>query len=78
MLLPENNTEKRMIPWEMSFFDYLRDWETKKAPIPAQVTCVSIADREIELNDFQTHQKFADLRKHIFEDAPGKKAGHVQ
>lgn len=28
--------------------------------------------------DFQTHQKFADLRKQTFEDAPGKEAGHVQ
>ena len=30
--------------WEMSFFGYLQDWETKKTPIPPQVTCVSIAE----------------------------------
>lgn len=44
MLLPDLNTEKRMMPWEMSLCDHLQDWETKKAPTPPQVTCVSAAE----------------------------------
>ena len=62
------------MPWEMSFFDYLRDWETKKAPIPAQVTCVSIADQETELNDQPYGNAFISPQLLRWQTLPGPPA----